>query len=100
MLAARDALAVVRARGVNVDDMPDAQLFFGPSASVAEGIRAEYQTNPAARKIMQRHNGGDELTRIYRDVLDTGLQLNVAMPHLAALRDAVDAWRAKASTRP
>jgi len=99
VLAARDALAVVRARGVNIDDSSDAQMFLAPAGAVAEGIHAEYQTNPAARKIMQRHNGGDELTRVYHDVLDTGRQLNVPMPHLEALRDAVDAWRATASTR-
>lgn len=99
VLAARDALAVVRARGVNIDDSPDAQMFLAPATAVAEGIQAEYRSNSAARKIMQRHNGGEELTRIYHDVLDTGRQLNVPMPHLEALCKAVDAWRATASTR-
>ena len=99
VLAARDALAVVRARGIVIDDSPDAQMFLAPAEAVAQAIYAEYQTNPAARKIMQRHNGGEELTRIYHDVLDTGRQLQVSIPHLEALADAVDAWRSPASTR-
>ena len=92
VLAVRDALNVVRVRGVDVDAFSDAATFFAPEALVAEGIRAEYQTNLPARKIMQRHTGADELRRIFHDVLNTGRALGVPTPHLDALTPAVDAW--------
>jgi len=99
VFAVRESLAVVQARGVDIDASSDAQMFFAPAEMVAEGIRAEYQVNRPARKIMQRHTGAEELRRIYHDVLDTGRQLGVAMPHLEALGGAVDAWRAPIPAR-
>ena len=97
VLAVREALNVVRARGVDVDVFPDAASFFAPEGLVAEGIRAEYQTNLPARKIMQRHTGAEELRRIFHDVLDTGRALGVETPHLDALIPAVDAWNGVSS---
>jgi 2-dehydropantoate 2-reductase len=91
VLAVRDALAVVAARGVDPQAAPDAQMFFAPEGQVAEGIRELYEVDQAARKIMERHTGGAELKRIYRDVLETGRDLAVAMPTLEPLEPYVDA---------
>ena len=35
----------------------------------------------------------EEMKRYYFDVLETGVELGVAMPHLGALRERID-WRA------
>ena len=45
---------------------------------------------------MERHTGGDELSRIYFDVLHTGHELGVNMPVLDALRPYVDTMSTKA----
>jgi 2-dehydropantoate 2-reductase len=92
VLAVRDALAVVAARGVDPGSVPDAQMFFGPEREVAEGIRDLYAVDRAARKIMERHTGGTELRRIYADVLETGRDLGVFLPTLAPLEPYVAAF--------
>ena len=92
VLAVRDALAVVEARGVDPRSVPDVQMFFAPEREVAEGIRALYASDRAARKIMRRHTGREELQRIYRDVLSTGRKLGVKMPTLEPLEPFVDAF--------
>lgn len=91
VLAVRDGLAVVSARGVDPQTIPDAQMFFAPEQPVAEGIRELYAVDRAARKIMERHTGGAELKRIYRDVLETGRELGLLMPTLEPLEPYVDA---------
>ena len=92
VLAVRDALAVVAARGVDPGSVPDVQMFFAPEREVAEGIRVLYASDPAARKIMERHTGREELRRIYRDVLNTGRELGVTMPTLEPLEPFVEAF--------
>ena len=94
VLAVRDALAVVRARGVNVGTQPAAQMFAAPEYVVAQGIKELYEAEPAARRIMERHTGGEELKRIYLDVVGTGRELGVAMPVLEPLRPFVEALAA------
>ena len=91
VLAVRDALAVVKARGVEVAAILDAQPFFAPPEAVAAGIREQYRVDRAARKIMERHTAHDELQHIYFDVLATGRELRVEMPTLAALAPYVAA---------
>lgn len=92
VLAVRDALAVVEARGVDPRSVPDVQMFFAPEREVAEGIRALYASDRAVRQIMERHTGREELQRIYHDVLDTGRELTVQMPTLEPLEPYVDAF--------
>jgi len=94
VLGVRDALAVVAARGVDPWQRPEAQMFLADAGEVAAGIRTIYQVDRAARLIMERHTGGDDLSRIYRDVTATGRELGVAMPVLAALGQYVEAYAA------
>jgi hypothetical protein len=100
VLVVRDALTVVAARGVDVRAVPDAQMFFAPEREVAYAIRALYASDSAARKIMERHTGREDLQTIYHDVLSTGRELR--MPRLAALEPFVEAfsveWRNRART--
>jgi 2-dehydropantoate 2-reductase len=92
ILAGREALETCRARGVAVEQIPDAATFFAPAAAVAAGIHDFYATNLPARKILERHTGVEELKRIYGDVVATGQRLGVVMPRLIALGPAVEAW--------
>jgi len=102
VLVVRDARTVVAARGVDVRAVPDAQMFFAPEREVADGIRALYASDSAARKIMERHTGREDLQTIYHDVLSTGRELRVQMPRLEALEPFVEAfsveWRHRART--
>lgn len=92
VLAVRDALEVCRARGADVDGVPDAQAFYAPAEMVAAGIRHFYAMSVPARRILDRHTGVEELKRIYRDVVSTGRELGVTMPRLIALEPIVEAW--------
>ena len=91
VLAVRDALAVVRARGVDVEAQPGAQMFAAPERVVAQSIKELYEVDRAARRIMERHTGGVELARIYSDVVSTGRELGVGMPALEPLGPFVGA---------
>jgi 2-dehydropantoate 2-reductase len=91
VLAVREAFAVVRARGVDVEAVPDARMFLAPEREVAAGIKQRYLVDRAARKIMERHTDGAELKRIYGDVVATGRTLGVDMPTLEACGPFVQA---------
>lgn len=90
ILAVRETFEVVKARGVDVEAAPDAAAFYAPVDLAAQGIQAFYAANRPARKIMEYHNGIEELKRLYYDVLATGEQLGVAMPRFRALKQYVD----------
>jgi 2-dehydropantoate 2-reductase len=85
----RDALAVVRARGVELSLVADVQRFLGPEMLIGQSIEALYATDRAARTILEHQRRGDDMVRIFRDVLDTGRALSVNMPSLMALEPAV-----------
>ncbi len=92
ILTGREALEVCRARGVAVEQIPDAATFYAPADAVAVVIHDFYATNLPARRILERHTGVEELQRIYADVVATGRQLGVSMPRLIELAPAVEAW--------
>jgi len=90
ILAGREALEVCRARGVNVDSFEDAKSFYLPVWLAAAGVWYMMKTNLPARKIMETHTAVDELQVIYRDVLKSGEDLGVPMPHFKSLKPYVD----------
>jgi 2-dehydropantoate 2-reductase len=94
VLAVREALSIVAARGVDPWQLADAQMFLAPERAVAQAIHDQYQVDHAARRIMERHTGGGELAAIYREVTGTGHRLSVATPILDALGPYVDAYAA------
>ena len=81
ILAGREALAVCRARGVDVDSFEDAKSFYLSAWLGATVVWFMMKTNLPARKIMETHTAVDETQVIYRDVLRTGEALGVPMPH-------------------
>lgn len=98
ILAGREALEVCRARGVDVNSFNDAKSFYLPTWMGATAVWFMMKTNLPARKIMETHTAVDELQAIYRDVLKTGKELNVSMPHYLSLKNYVDATPMQDST--
>lgn len=90
ILAGREALAVCRARGIDAGSFEDAKSFYLPAWLGATAVWLMMKTNLPARKIMETHTAVDELQVIYRDVLKTGEELNVSMPHYLSLKGYVD----------
>ncbi|HVN55950.1 MAG TPA: 2-dehydropantoate 2-reductase N-terminal domain-containing protein [Anaerolineaceae bacterium] len=90
ILAGREALAVCRARGVDVDSFEDAKSFMTPAWLGAVMVWFMMKTNLPARKIFTRHTNIDELQHMYYDLLKTGEQLNVRMPHYQSLKRYID----------
>jgi 2-dehydropantoate 2-reductase len=90
ILAGREALAVCQARGVDVRAYDDAKAFYQPAWLGAAVVWLMMKTNGLARKIMERHTAVDELQRMYHDLLQTGEQLMVPMPHYKSLQPYVD----------
>jgi 2-dehydropantoate 2-reductase len=90
ILAGREALAVCRARGVDVESFEDTKSFYLPAWLGASAVWFMMKTNLPARKIMETHTAVDELQAIYGDVLKTGEELNVPMPHYLSLKEYVD----------
>lgn len=89
ILAGREALAVCRARGVDIDTFEDAKSFMAPAWLGAVAVWVMMRTNGPARKIFERHTAIDELQRMYHDLLHTGEQLKVPMPHYISLKEYV-----------
>ena len=92
--AVREALAVVAARGVNLENYPDAKSVLRTPAWLASlsavlGIRL---TEKGRRLLKASHfsNSAEEMKRFYFDVLETGQARGVAIPHLAALRERIE----------
>ena len=96
--AVREALAVVAARGVNLEGHPEARSILRSPTSLAwiavfAGIRL---TEKGRRLLRTSHfsNSAEEMKRFYFDVLNTGERLGVAMPNLATLRERIEAYPA------
>jgi len=102
LLAVRDALAVLAARGVDVKSYPDARSILNTPGWLAclgavYGIRF---TEKGRRLLQASHfdHSPDEMKRYYFDVLNTGEELGVAMPHLSALREKIECYPATPAT--
>jgi len=87
---AREAFAVCAARGVDVKSFADARAVYLPSWLAAFGFWLMLKRNKPARRIMELHNGAEELKRIYYDVLETGERMGVPMPEMRKMRPYVD----------
>ena len=94
VLAMREALDVVAARGVALQDYPDARSVLTIPAWLA-GLPvfcAVRFTEKGRRLLRASHftHSPEEMKRYYFDVLHTGEQMGVAMPHLRALREKIE----------
>jgi 2-dehydropantoate 2-reductase len=95
--AIREALNVVAARGVNLQHYPDARPVLKMPAWLA-GLPvfcAVRFTEKGRRLLKGSHfdHSPEEMKRYYLDVLKTGEDLGVAMPHLSALRKGIESYR-------
>lgn len=90
ILACREALAVCRARGVNIKAFAETKQLYLPAWIGAAAGSIMMKADPIRRRIAEYHSNPDELRRIYCDVLDTGERLNVAMPHYKSFKQYVD----------
>jgi 2-dehydropantoate 2-reductase len=103
VLAIREALDVVAARGVNLKDYPDARNVLNMPVWLA-GLAAIYAirfTEKGRRLLRGSHfaHSPEEMKRYYFDVLRTGESLGVAMPHLSALREKIECYPTNLSRR-
>jgi len=92
--AVRDSLRVVAARGVNIENYPEARsilntLTWLACLAAASSIRF---TERGRRLLKASHfaNSTEEMKRFYFDVLNTAERLGVPVPHLASLRERID----------
>ncbi len=90
LAAGQDAMAVCKARGMNVTQVVDAQPFMLPPF-LAAFIAQPVLRKPLTLKISAGHGNyaPAELKQIYYDVVETGKILNVPMPHLLAMEPYV-----------
>jgi len=101
--AIREALDVVAARGVDLKHYPDAKRILNMPFWLA-GLAARYAIlfTEKGRRILKASHfaySPDEMKRYYLDVLHTGENLGVAMPHLSALREKIESYPAKQNGR-
>ncbi len=97
-LATREALAVVAARGVDLAHYPDAKNVLNTPVWLA-GLAVVYAirfTEKGRRLLGASHfaHSPEEMKRYYFDVLHTGENLGVAMPHLSSLREKIESFPA------
>jgi 2-dehydropantoate 2-reductase len=90
ILAGRETLSICEARGVDVKSFEDAKAFYQPAWLGAIAFWLIMKTNRMARKIVQTHTAVDELQVMYRDVLRTGEEMKIPMPHYHSLRQYID----------
>ena len=90
ILAGHETLAICEARGVDVKSFEDAKAFYQPAWLGASAFSMNMKTNLMARKIVQTHTALDELQVMYRDVLKSGEEMKIPMPHYLSLKSYVD----------
>ena len=103
MWAIREALGVVAARGVDLEHYPDAKKILDTPVWLAVlaamyGVRF---TEKGRRLLGASHftHSPEEMKRYYFDVLNTGENLGVAMPHLSALCEKIECYPANEDTK-
>jgi len=94
VLATREALDVVAARGVSLGRYPDAKSVLNMPAWLAGfGVMYAIRFTAKGRRLLTASHfsySPEEMKRYYFDVLNTGENLGVAMPHLSALREKIE----------
>jgi ketopantoate reductase len=93
--AIRDALAVVKARGVDVSVFPDIRPFLGLSDSeIIALIEDSFLKSPAAQRAIKSGHfkaSPEEMKSFYLDVLRTGEEMGIPMPSLSAMKARIEA---------
>ncbi len=93
-MAVREALAVVAARGVDLERYPDARsILHTPVWLAALAVIYAIRFTPKGRRLLRASHfdhSPEEMKRYYFDVLNTGEALNISMPHLSSLRTKIE----------
>lgn len=93
--AIREALAVVKARGVDVSGFPDVQPFLELSDNeIIALIEDSFLKSPAAQRAMKSGHfkaSPEEMKSFYLDVLHTGEEMGIPMPSLEAMKARIKA---------
>lgn len=96
ILATREALAVVGARGVDLANHPDAKgALETPMWLAIPAVMYFIRCTEKGRRLLRAshfENNPEEMKRFYFDVLHSGESLGVSTPHLSALRDGVERY--------
>lgn len=91
MLAAREALAIVKARGVDTSNMEEARPFDLPTwIGVPTFKYLRDREDSKAIGDLQTRTAPTEMVHIYRSVVATGRELKVSMPHLESFGTDID----------
>ena len=95
--AVRDALKVLEKRGVDVNSYEDTKPYLQERIDEFTGNYADSvaNTNYGQRVIKSGHfnSNPDEMRQFYLDVLKSGEQLGVYIPHLRAIRSRIESPR-------
>jgi len=99
--AMREALGVVAARGVNLENYPDARsVLKTPTWLAGLAFVCLIRFTEKGRRLLRGShfdNNPEEMKRYYFDVLNTGESRGLAMPHLSALRERIECYPANRS---
>jgi len=101
-LATREALDVVAARGVDLQQYPDARSVLNMPAWLAGFLFIYFiRFTEKGRRLLGSHfaYSPEEMKRYYFDVLNTGKNLGVPMPNLSALREKIECYPTNRSTK-
>ncbi|MBZ5649911.1 MAG: hypothetical protein LAO18_05450 [Acidobacteriia bacterium] len=102
-LATREALDVAAARGVDLGRYPDARSILNTPVWLAGlAVRCAIRFTEKGRRLLRASHfahSPEEMKRYYFDVLNTGVSLGVAMPHLSSLREKVERYPAQKCTK-
>lgn len=91
--AVKDALKVLKARGVDYTDDPDTKVFRIENDEEAARLLRDGLTGAAHYERTRAHShvaaNAQEMKRLYLDVVETGEKLGVEMPYLASIKDRI-----------
>ncbi len=83
ILTMREALKVVEARGVNLNDYKnEIKMYYYPALFSSILFKHYFKKNILARKIMELHNNLEDLYELCGDVYGTAKALNISTPLL------------------
>jgi 2-dehydropantoate 2-reductase len=85
VLAVRDALLVCERLGVDVRAFREVMPFYLSSRLASRLIPATLKRNQVAQRMIELYDRHPERAQVLFDVLETGRELGVEMPHLTAL---------------
>ena len=91
LLAAREGLAVCRARGINPMSLSNIRLIYLPMFLVVPFTKRAYKSEEA-RLVFEGHvaHANDEMQVIYHEVLADGERLGVKMPYFQGFKEYVE----------